>query len=125
MRKRVPDFMVVIAFGQQTQKTPTGTTSAEINQNKKALLAESAQRLLWLYQNCLPAVVSDARFDVGKLLQNFASTSNGDDTNDESEPGTAIRLYRVQKLHVLNILRDSDQFSWAVKSGTFSQLFVP
>jgi hypothetical protein len=40
--------------------------------------------------------------------------------DDEHEPDTAKRLHRVQQLHVLNILRDSDQFSWAVKSGTFS-----
>jgi len=118
MRKRVPDFMVVVAFGQQTQQASSKTT---INQNKKALLAEIAQRLLWLYHNCLPAVVSEARFDVGKILQNFASTSNGEDTDDEHEPNTATRLHRVQQLHVLNILRDSDQFTWAVKLGTFSQ----
>jgi nucleolar pre-ribosomal-associated protein 1 len=78
VRKRVPDFMVVVAFGQQTQQAPAKTSPAHINnQNKNALLAESAQRLLWLYHHCLPAVVSEARFDVGKLLQTFSSTSNG------------------------------------------------
>jgi nucleolar pre-ribosomal-associated protein 1 len=121
VRKRVPDFMVVVAFGQQTQQAPTKTPPAHINnQSKKALLAESAQRLLWLYQHCLPAVVSEARFDVGKLLQTFSSTSKESDTDDEHD---SDRLHRVQQLHVLNILRDSDQFSWAVKSGTLSLPF--
>jgi nucleolar pre-ribosomal-associated protein 1 len=122
VRKRVPDFMVVVAFGQ-TQQTPP---PAHINnRNRRALLAESAQRLLWLYQHCLPAVVSEARFDVGKLLQTFSSTSKEDSLDDEQEPDTARRLYRVQQLHVLSILRDSDQFSWSVKSGTFSLVDPP
>jgi nucleolar pre-ribosomal-associated protein 1 len=122
VRKRVPDFMVVVAFGQQTQQGPTKTSPTQINnQSKKALLAESAQRLLWLYQHCLPAVVSEARFDVGKLLQTFASNPK----ESEHDTDTARRLHRVQQLHVLSILRDSDQFSWTTKSGRFSMVDTP
>lgn len=115
VRKRLPEFMVVVAFCQQMKQ---GSSLVHVNgQKKQALLAESAQRLLWLYQHGLPAIVSDTRFDVGKLLQTCYSTLKGD-TNDEHEPDAVTKLYRVQQLHVLNILKDSDQFSWAVKSGT-------
>ena len=119
VRKRVPEFMVVVAFGHQTPLTNVD------NQTKRALLAESAQRLLWLYQHCLPAVVSEARFDVGKLLQTFTTQVDDSGDGDEDEPDLARRLFRVQQLHVLNILMDSDQFSWAIKSGLFSLHNIP
>ena len=107
VRKKVPEFMVVVAFGQHSQQAQTKTSSLTPvnNQNKTALLAESAQRLLWLYHHCLPAVVSEASFDVGKLLQAFSFSMEG----DTEEPDMAMRLHRVQRLHVLNILKESDQ----------------
>lgn len=100
------------------------------------MLAESAQRLLWMYHRCLPSVVAEARFDVGKLLLNFSVRSSdekvemekedgmeveGEEGKDEDEePGAAVRLHRVQQLHVLKILKESDQFVWAGKAGTHS-----
>ena len=83
--------MVVAAFGHQT---PLGNVD---NHNQRALLAESAQRLLWLYQRCLPAVVSEARFDVGKLLQTFATQVDDADDDHEDEADSARRLLRVHR----------------------------
>ena len=99
-------------------------------------MAESAQRLLWMYHRCLPSVVAEARFDVGKLLLNFSVRSSdeklekeygmevegeeGKDEDENEEPGAATRLHRVQQLHVLKILKESDQFVWAGKAGTHS-----
>jgi nucleolar pre-ribosomal-associated protein 1 len=118
VRRRVPEFQVVIGFSQQKHTGPLN----QINSTKIALLAETAQRLLWLYHRCLPAVVAEARFDVGKLLLAFSQESHAEsqsdlDENDES-PNTASRLYRVQKLHILSLLKDSDQFVWTGKTGT-------
>ncbi|KAF8959548.1 ribosome 60S biogenesis N-terminal-domain-containing protein [Flammula alnicola] len=114
VRRRVPEFQVVVGFSQQKHTSVQG----QVNQTKVALLAESAQRLLWLYHRCLPAVVAEARFDVGKLLQTFAQGQNsGQDIYDgeEESPDAAPRLYRVQQLHVLSLLKDSGQFVWTGK----------
>ncbi|KAF6749443.1 hypothetical protein DFP72DRAFT_1173580 [Ephemerocybe angulata] len=54
IRRRVPEFQVV-----------------EGEQIKRALMAECAMRLLWMYQEALPEVVDEARFDVGKVLIGF------------------------------------------------------
>ncbi len=120
VRKRVPEFMVVVAFGHQTQQAPQiqeGLSYLQTTKTKNALLTESAQRLLWLYQKCLPAVVAEARFDVGKVLHAFATAAE----DDEKEEGSnaAERLYRVQQLHILRLLRVSNQFVWSVKICKF------
>jgi nucleolar pre-ribosomal-associated protein 1 len=112
-RKRVPDFQVVVAFSQQKlgdgqMKTP--------NPTKAALLSEAAQRLLWMYHRCLASVVAEARFDVGKLLQNFSLEMQPVTEQDESL-NVAAKLHMVRQLHVLRLLKDSDQFNWSGKMG--------
>ncbi|KIY73323.1 hypothetical protein CYLTODRAFT_485490 [Cylindrobasidium torrendii FP15055 ss-10] len=102
-RKRVPDFQVIVAFAQRT--------SAGRGDNKSELLAESSHRLLWLYQDCLPSVVSEARFDVGKLLAHFLP---GEITDGE-EAQVASGLEIMKQLHVLRVLEVSDQFAWTAK----------
>ncbi|KJA21610.1 hypothetical protein HYPSUDRAFT_87850 [Hypholoma sublateritium FD-334 SS-4] len=114
VRRRVPEFQVIIGFSQQKHVGPEG----QLNQTKVALLAEAAQRLLWLYHRCLPAVVVEARFDVGKLLHAFSQdaqagsqgSGSGEDDDEDELPHAASRLYRVRQLHVLSLLKDSDQF---------------
>ena len=112
-RKRVPDFQVVVAFSQQ--KIGDGQT-APPNLTKAALLSEAAQRLLWMYHQCLPSVVAEARFDVGKVLQNFSLEMAVDVQQDESL-GVATKLHMVRQLHVLRLLKESDQFNWSGKMG--------
>ncbi|KAF9480206.1 hypothetical protein BDN70DRAFT_833085 [Pholiota conissans] len=113
VRRRVPEFQVIVGFSQQKH---TGA----VNSTKIALLAETAQRLLWLYHRCLPAAVAEARFDVGKLLLAFTQDEEFANENEDGEESiyTASRWYRVQKLHVLSLLKDSDQFVWTGKIAT-------
>ena len=133
VRRRVPDFQVVVAFSQQhrgedmvsgaTAVAPSGGAGSAAgttpNRTQAALLAESAQRLLWLYQRCLPVVVAEARFDVGKLLHGFSVDTQKAGGEGEGEGEEAVgRLGVVRKLHVLRLLKDNDQFVWTGKIGT-------
>ena len=74
-----------------------------------ALLAESAQRLLWLYHEHLPALVAETRFDVGKLLVGVQEGVEG--------AGPHPGLVALRQLHVLRLLKESEDFSWSGKSG--------
>ncbi|KAH7927036.1 hypothetical protein BV22DRAFT_1103957 [Leucogyrophana mollusca] len=120
VRRRVPDFQVIVAFSQQ-KPPPQAGDIAQSSQNcvKAALLSESAQRLLWLYHRCLPSLAAEARFDVGKLLQNLRDTSSPAlaEVDVEKEPstdgGSAFRI--IKQLHLLRLLQESDQFTWSGK----------
>ncbi|KAF8073491.1 ribosome 60S biogenesis N-terminal-domain-containing protein [Lyophyllum atratum] len=128
VRRRVPDFQVVVAFSQQKfndpPTAPPGAHAPQPNPIRAALLAESADRLLWMYQRCLPLVVAEARFDVGKLLQNFSAETQAVKTQDASASDAAPRLHAVRQLHVLRLLKDSDQFGWSGKIGSTSQSYL-
>lgn len=107
-RRRTPDFQVVLAFSQQVSSSVPTTPE---QRTRFALLSEVAQRLLWLYQTCLPGVISEARFDVGKTLHHFA------DSRETLEQEKANRLHTLRRIHVLAFLRDSDQFNVCAKPG--------
>ncbi|KAF8128177.1 ribosome 60S biogenesis N-terminal-domain-containing protein [Boletus edulis] len=126
-RRRVPEFQVIVAFSQQFL--------ASSNTTKHALLSESSQRLLWLYQECLPDVVAEARFEVGKLVLNLVEGSlaslsgdhEGSPTQQENQRREAsTALQSVKHLHVLRLLSGNDQFAWAGKaaSSTHTYLYV-
>jgi nucleolar pre-ribosomal-associated protein 1 len=128
VRRRVPEFQVIVAFSQQNLGegiSVAGGAAVPPNPTKAALLSESAQRLLWMYYRCLPLVVAEARFDVGKLLQNFTTDAqtakvNTDSDEQDESPDAAARLHMVRQLHVLRLLKDSDQFAWTGKIGKYS-----
>ena len=42
-----------------------------------------------------------------------------EDEDNEKEPDAATGLYRLQQLHILNLLKESDQFMWSSKIRTF------
>ncbi|KAI0637561.1 ribosome 60S biogenesis N-terminal-domain-containing protein [Trametes polyzona] len=127
VRKRVPDFQVVVGFSQrlneatQSADPPLKEKTNEKEKQKErapnptrtALLTESAHRLLWLYHRLLPSVVAEARFDAGKLLQAIEDmllqTSAGSPT---------AGLDTLRQLHVLRLLRESEHFTWSGKSGS-------
>lgn len=125
VRRRVPDLQVVLAFAQQkghdilqTVSTPVDDSAApQANHARKALLLESAQRVLWLYHRLLPSLVSEARFDVGKLLQTTYAA--------ESVKASSVTagVDTLRHLHVLRLLQVSDQFSWSAKTGQFCITF--
>lgn len=117
-RRRVPEFQVIVAFSQQS--------FASSNTTKHALLSESSQRLLWLYQEYLPDVVAEAKFEVGKLVLNLVEGSFASFSGDHEDPSmqqedtrkeASTALQSVKHLHVLRLLSGSDQFAWAGKVG--------
>ncbi|KAJ7095895.1 ribosome 60S biogenesis N-terminal-domain-containing protein [Mycena belliarum] len=117
IRHRVPEFQVIVAFAAAQKDHQGGAAKVAPHPTKIALLAESAQRLLWMYHSCLPLVVAETRFDVGKLVQNFLEL---DPTLVESgsERDAPSRLNAVRQLHVLRLLNESDQFVWSGKTAS-------
>ncbi|KAL4075510.1 ribosome 60S biogenesis N-terminal-domain-containing protein [Scleroderma citrinum] len=120
-RRRVPEFQVIVAFSQQ-HLSPQGPQNA----TKHALLSESSQRLLWLYQECLPDVVAEARFEVGKLVLTLAEDSllsehAMHDTQGRDQGRSPLQI--VKQLHVLRLLSTSDQFTWSGKIASSSRTY--
>ncbi|KAJ6559224.1 ribosome 60S biogenesis N-terminal-domain-containing protein [Mycena vulgaris] len=115
IRHRVPEFQVIVAFASAQKEGQGGAGKAAPHPTKIALLAESAQRLLWMYHSCLPLLVAETRFDVGKLVQNF-SELGGNLSDPGNERDASTRLNTVRQLHVLRLLNDSDQFVWGGKT---------
>ncbi|KAI0666153.1 ribosome 60S biogenesis N-terminal-domain-containing protein [Trametes maxima] len=131
IRKRVPEFQVIVGLSQrlnegghaQTQETQNKEKSKEKEKEKQkerapnptrtALLTESAHRLLWLYHRLLPAVVAEARFDAGKLLQAIEEM-----LLQGSAGSPSAGLDTLRQLHVLRLLRESEHFTWSGKSGS-------
>ncbi|KAJ3506576.1 hypothetical protein NLJ89_g6794 [Agrocybe chaxingu] len=131
VRRRVPEVQVVLSFQFAAQQGMKDGKEAATDETQNALLVESSQRVLWLYHRCLPALVMEARFEVGKLLGTFTKSRSTKDnhvddqeTDREIEESPAARLYRVQQLHVLRLLRDSEQFVWSGKVGTSPLLTI-
>lgn len=121
-RKRVPEFQVVVAISQQK---PGDAQAALPNPTKTALLSEVVQRLLWMYHRCLPSIVAEARFDVGKLLHNFSLEIQPvtADVQQVESSNVATKLHMVRQLHVMRLLKDSDQFNWSGKIGMYRIIF--
>lgn len=115
VRKRLPEFQVIVAFSQQTSVISADGSNAE--SSKAPLLAEVAERLLSLYHQLVPTMVSEVRFEVGKILRSLAfhSETSAGNSSDVDETG----LTALQQMHVLQILRSSTQFSWSAKVGEF------
>ena len=117
--RRVPEFQVVVAFGQQKTTELHAASSADEaakdqgTLTKATLLAESAQRLLWLYHEHLPLLVAETRFDVAKLLQGIEEGMSETEGLTIPHPG----LVALRQLHILRLLRESEDFSWTGKAG--------
>jgi len=125
VRRRVPEFQVIVALQHGSVHDAAAAANTQgtdqpkpLNATRTALLSESALRLLWMYHRCLPALVAEARFDVGKLLQRFSKAPPPDEGEEEAEVpdlDAVERLDRVRRLHVLRLLKESDQFTWTGK----------
>ncbi|THV01983.1 hypothetical protein K435DRAFT_717738 [Dendrothele bispora CBS 962.96] len=109
VRRRVPDFQVVLAFLHHAEEGA-----------KNALLGESAHRLLWLYHSCLPEMVAGTKFDVGKLLSSVETANDGARMREGNSESwlPSDKLHDVKQLHILKLLGASDQFSWSAKSNS-------
>jgi nucleolar pre-ribosomal-associated protein 1 len=108
-RRRVPDFQVVLAFAQQSQKTTT-------NRAKLDVLSEAGQRLLWLYHVLLPGLVAENRFDSGKLLQQFADEAS-EEPSEADSVSSRKGLQIIRRLHALRLLGEADQVMLSGKVG--------
>ncbi|KAK7040796.1 hypothetical protein VNI00_009702 [Paramarasmius palmivorus] len=127
VRRKVPDFQVVVSFVgrvdalEQSVSQTSSTPGAKVD-----LLSEVAHRLLWLYQRCLPEVSGEARFDVGKLLATVDASLISDSSDEEAS--TSHDLKAVKQIHVLRLLKESEQFraSWIGKAGSskHSNLYI-
>ena len=119
VRKRVPELQAVIAFSQQKsdivqekRASGDGTAVATLKPLTASMISESALRILWLYHKCLPTLVAEARFDPGKLLWSFLHHRSGE-VQGQSVDGWDM----LRRLHVLRLLKESDQFLWSGKAG--------
>ena len=128
-RKRVPELQAVIAFSQQKsdivqekRASGDGTAVATLKPLTASMISESALRILWLYHKCLPTLVAEARFDPGKLLWSFLHHRSGEVQGHSVDGWDMLR-----RLHVLRLLKESDQFSWSGRAGneTCSSTFGP
>ena len=94
MRKRSPEFSVILAYTMASEASP--------------MLMESAMRLLRLYSSALPSVVMETRFDLGKLLLKAFN------------PSSQSSWTSIIQLHVLRVLEANiGQFDWSCKTGAF------
>ncbi|KAH7101182.1 ribosome 60S biogenesis N-terminal-domain-containing protein [Auriculariales sp. MPI-PUGE-AT-0066] len=105
-RSRLPDFQVVVAFALN-QLASIPTDADESRRLRVSLLSEAGLRVIWLYHRTLQELVSEARFDVGKLLTVLTDIRLSE-----------AKLARLNQLHVLRTLSLSDQFSWSAKLGS-------
>ncbi|EMD38681.1 hypothetical protein CERSUDRAFT_94218 [Gelatoporia subvermispora B] len=127
VRKRVPDFQVIVGFAQKwinldvapsKESDTTGAASGSAQQQalpnptKRAMLAESAYRLLWLYHRCTSSLVSETRFDAGKLVHGLQRSQEG---SENTTSPAADSLDKLRQLHLLRLLQDSDQFVWSAR----------
>lgn len=139
IRKRVPDFQVIVALQQRVQPSAKaqsdGTdaivipdTPGDITRN--SLLTEAAQRLMWLYHRSLPTLVSEGRFDPGKLLLSLSDSTDGVGSSQQVPDSPVVEINQARgmdtlgHLHVLHLLQESDQFTWSSKLGTPFSLFT-
>jgi len=120
IRKRVPNFEVIIAFSQQksTSLQWGADLSAEASERmfRSAMISESALRLMWAYHHFLPDVPSEARYDVGKLLLNDAVQRLSSNTSSKIAKEVA-GFDSLSVLHILRLLQHSDQFVWTSTLG--------
>jgi nucleolar pre-ribosomal-associated protein 1 len=123
IRKRIPNFEVIIAFSQQksTSLQWGADLSAETSERtfRSAMISESALRLMWAYHHFLPDVPSEARYDVGKLLLNDAvQRLSRSASNTSPKIAKEIALFdSLSVLHILRLLQHSDQIVWTSTLG--------
>lgn len=114
IRKRVPDFQVIIAFSN-AHAMPSSSEESTGVRARAFLMAEVAQRLMWLYHRCCPSLVAEARYDIAKSLAALDI-----DNKAQASDGAIGNLLRLHQLHVINMLKKNEQFVWHAKTGSFA-----
>lgn len=98
LRRRVPDIQIIIMLHNGIQSL--SQLDAESEENiRNNLFNNGVLRLIKYYQQFLPQAVSEAKFDIGKLIPSDFSTV---------QAGTLI--------HLLELLLELNDFRWSNKS---------
>ncbi|KAF9931389.1 hypothetical protein FBU30_010317 [Linnemannia zychae] len=106
LRRRVPDIQIIIMLHNGIQSlTQLDPESEEGIRNN--LFNNGVLRLIKYYQQFLPQAVSEAKFDVGKLIPSDFSTV---------QAGTLI--------HLLELLLELNDFRWSNKSVDGSSYLI-
>ncbi|KZT38705.1 hypothetical protein SISSUDRAFT_1061745 [Sistotremastrum suecicum HHB10207 ss-3] len=109
-----------------TDKSATGEKGGKGGTTRSLLLSEAALRVIWLYHVHLPDLVSEVKFDAGKLLGMLIMPSGS-----ESHPHSILSqeergagLDKIRELHILRIMKESQSFTWSNKLGTTNHSYL-
>jgi nucleolar pre-ribosomal-associated protein 1 len=133
VRRRVPEFGVILAFANANRSGMMSSSdkrrgkengrSNSATDARGSMMNELAERLIWLYHRCVPAMVAEARYDVGKSMQSFLEIADDENNHGPMEGGEEREMHgmdRLRELHVLKMLSENEQFVWNAKA---SELF--
>ena len=138
IRKRLPEFHTIVTLSQKysrpvstapsittealdtpmedgTMTEPTVSKVKTISPPSKtavSLISEMALRLMYLYHRSLASSVAEYRFDVGSLLGSVCPIDDEESVVDGAEV--------LSQLHVLRLLKTSDQFTWTSKPSMWT-----
>lgn len=98
LRRRVPDIQIIIMLHNGIQSLAQSEAESE-ESIRNNLFNNGVLRLIKYYQQFLPQAVSEAKFDIGKLIPSDFSTV---------QAGTLI--------HLLELLLELNDFRWSNKS---------
>ncbi|KAF9959948.1 hypothetical protein BGZ65_012938 [Modicella reniformis] len=98
LRRRVPDIQIIISLHNGVQSMAS-TDIGEEERLRMDLFNNGVLRLIKYYQQFLPQVVSESKFDIGKLIPSSFSTV---------QAGTLI--------HLLELLLALSDFRWSNRS---------
>lgn len=125
VKKRVPNFEVVVAFSQQKSGVAWAPEHSKQYGTRRGMVSEIGLKLMWLYHQSLPSIPAEARYDIGKLLFSPAGQqliAGGGDA--ENLPSQAPGLATLSQLHLLRLFRHSGQFAWWTTFGEYSLSLV-
>jgi nucleolar pre-ribosomal-associated protein 1 len=138
VRKRVPEYSVIVAFAQQSQsniKQPPASHDMQIDdesttskqqtsrlKNNRSedtieLLSEIALRILVLYQRCLFESVLEVKFDAGKLIPLLLRKDTKLATSSTDQHSAISSMQRLRDMHILHLLKHDPHFVWQNKIG--------
>ena len=120
VKKRVPNFEVIVAFSQQKSSTVWAPERSKEYGARRGMISEIGLKLMWLYHRSLPCIPAEARYDIGKLLfsptgqQLIADSGDAEDLSSQA-PGFAS----LSQLHLLRLFHHSSQFAWWTTFGEY------
>ena len=121
VKKRVPNFEVIVAFSQQKSSVAWAPEHSKEYVARRGMISEIGLKLMWLYHRSLPSIPAEARYDIGKLLFSPAGQqliADGGDVGTLSSQTSG--LVTLSQLHLLRLFHHSGQFAWWTTFGEYS-----